>query len=529
MPGPSHKESVNPIAKSRNLQTRKSKLPDCPGFPFISRSLTARNFTMTPSLFTPPVNVRRLLVSGAIALQTAIVGTAVSELALTIPNPLSSRAALAQNASINAAEASVVFIETNRGRGSGVIVDASDLIVTNAHVLEGARQVFVTIQGRRMEAEVLSMGSPDCLDLALLQVANPINLQAMSFGDIASVHKTQQVYAIGFPGGAPSSVSPTITNGIVSNLYANRGQIQFDGPINGGNSGGAVVNASGELIGIATGKMVGTNGNVIEGMSFAVSVDKVLAFIEAYRQGGSFVLGQAVMPGSNPDSGRLEQTLALNGQATSGMLQAGDSTFCSDGSFADVYTFEAESGQGIMLDMVSQDMGVYLMLVSPSGEVLARTGRESQNQTAMILEKLPETGTYTVLANALQPERSGRYQLRATQPFLVEQGSLNNRTRPCLEGGQRCQTYEFQGGADQPITIVLRQAEFDPYLIISDASGNVVARGQTDRDAVVSFTLPEDGWYTLLVSSVKAEAGGQFMVSVHDTETLITQEEVSQR
>lgn len=484
---------------------------------------------MTRSLPTPSIKVRRLFVSGAIALQAAVVGTALSELALTIPQPLSSGAALAQNASVNAAEASVVFIETNRGRGSGVIVDSSGLIVTNAHVVDGARQVFVTIQGRRMEAEVLSMGHSNCLDLALLQVSDPINLQAISFGDIASVQKTQQVYAIGFPGGAPSSVSATVTNGIVSNLYANRGQIQFDGPINGGSSGGAVVNTSGQLIGITKGKIIGTNGNVVEGMSFAISVDKVQAFIEAYRQGGSFVLGQAVMPGSNPDNGLLEQTLALDGQTTVGVLQAGDSTFCADGSFADVYTFEAESGQGIMLNMVSQDMGVYLELVSPSGEVLARTGRESRNQSAIILEKLPETGTYTVLANAFHPERSGRYQLRATQPFLVEQGSLNNRTRPCFEGGQRCRDYEFQGQANQTITVVLRQAEFDPYLVVLDAAGNVVARGKTDRDAVVNFTLPEDGWYTLLVSSVEAEASGQFWVSVHDIETLTAQEEVSQR
>jgi hypothetical protein len=76
---------------------------------------------------------------------------------------------------------------------------------------------------------------------------------------------------------------------------------------------------------------------------------------------------------------------------------------------------------------------------------------------------------------------------------------------------------------------VLRQAEFDPYLVVLDTAGNVVARGNTDRDAVVNFTLPEDGWYTLLVSSVEAEASGQFLVSVHDTETLTAQEEVSQR
>lgn len=474
------------------------------------------------------IKTRRLLVSSFMALQTAIVGTLVGEFAVAVPLMSPAKAAMAQTTSIEQAEAAVVHIETEHGSGSGVIVDADGLIVTNAHVVEGASQVSVTIRGRAVPAEVVALGSSNCLDLALLRVSNQGNLPVTPFGNLDKVQKTQQVFAIGFPGAVPST-SATITRGIVSNLHHRQGLVQFDGAIIPGNSGGAVVNSDGELIGIATGQAVDSNGSPLGSVSLAVSVDQVMVFIESYRQGYSPAIGRMIKPGSAPDSGGLEQALALDGRAIHGALQPGDSSLCSDGSLADVFTFDAEMGQSVMLEMLSQDMGVYIMLVSPSGEMVARTGREEPNQVAIVLEKLPETGTYTVVANALQPERSGRYQLRATQPFLVERGSLERHTRPCFEGGQRCQDYHFQGQANQTVTVLLQQAEFDPYLALLDASGNVITRGQTDRDAMLSFTLHEDGWYTLLVSSVEIDANGQFMVSVHDTETLTSTQDVSQR
>lgn len=483
----------------------------------------ARYFS--PAFLSAQVKAQRLMLSGLMALQAAIAGTVVSEFVLTVPQPSVARMALAQGHSLASAENAVVYIETDRGSGSGVIIEADGLILTNAHVVEGARQVKVTIQGRSVPAEVVATGHADCLDLALLKVSSQTNLPVIQFGDITQVYKTQPVFAIGYPGVLPSD-SATITNGIVSNLHQQMGLVQFDGSINGGNSGGAVVNSEAKLIGIATKKIADDN---TDGLSFAVSIDKVIAFVDAYHRGAPAVVGRAIMPGRNPDSGRLVQSLALDGQTVSGVLQAGDSAYCGDGSLADVYTVEAEAGQAIMLDMISQDMGVYLMLFGPNGELLAQTGSQSQNQAAIILEKLPQTGTYSVIANATQADRTGRYQLRATEPMLMEQGRLTSRTRPCFAGGQRCQDYPFQGEENQTVTVVLQQAEFTPYLVLLDAEGQIIAEGQTDPEAVVNFTLPASGWYTLIVSSVEPEAQGQFVVSVHDTETLTPAEAVSQR
>ncbi|NJL47244.1 MAG: trypsin-like serine protease [Leptolyngbyaceae cyanobacterium SM2_5_2] len=381
----------------------------------------------------------------------------------------------------------------------------------------------MTLRGRAVPAEVVALGYSGCLDLALIKV-NQSNLPVMPLSDITQVHKTQQVFAIGFPGALPSD-SATITSGIVSNLHHRDGLVQFDGAISPGNSGGAVVSHDGKLIGIATKGIETFGGRNVNGMFFAVAVDKVQAFVTAYQNGEPALIGQDIMPGSNPDSGHLTQALALNGQTIGGILQAGDSAVCGDSTLADVYTFTAEAGQGVMIDLSSPDMSVDLLLVSPSGQVVGQSRSQGRNQAAIVLEKLPENGTYSVIAKASQSNRDGRYQLRATEPVLVERGALDRSTRPCFEGGQRCQDFQFQGRANQTVTVALQHAEFDPYLVLLDASGNVIARGQTDRNALVNFTLPEDGWYTLVVSSLQPEGSGQFIVSVHDTETLITSKE----
>jgi serine protease Do len=478
---------------------------------------------MAQPRFSSHPSAHRLLLSGILALQAAVAGTVISEMAMATPLFGSARVAVAQNASIDSAESAVVHIRTERGLGSGVIVNAEGLIVTNAHVVEGAQDIEVTIRGRAISAEVVAMGNADCLDLALLQISSPPpNLPIARMGDIKQVYKTQTVFAIGFPG-AVRSESPTVTRGIVSNLHAQWGVIQFDGNLNPGNSGGAVVNDSGELVGIATFKLKDT-----EGMSFAVSVDKVLAFIDSYHQGNPAMMGQAFIPGSNPDSGQQVQSLSLDGQTARGVLQAGDSLFCGDSTLTDVYTFEAEAGQSIMLDMVGQDMSIDVVLVSPSGDIIAGDRSNGRNQAAIVLEKLPETGTYSVMAKASQQDRDGRYQLRATEPVLVERGMLDRRTRPCTSEGLLCETYAFQGNADQTVTVILHQAEFAPFVILLDEAGEPVATGQSG-DAFANFTLPAAGWYTLVVSNTQPEATGEFVVSVHDTATLMPAEEISQR
>ena len=143
---------------------------------------------------------RRLMLSACLALPAAVLGTGLSEFALTMPQVSTVRLAIAQNQPLATAENAVVYIETELGRGSGVILASDGLIVTNAHVVEGARQVTVTLQGRAVPAEVVALGHPNCLDLAPIKVSNQSNLPVIPLGDISQVYKTEPVFAIGYPG-----------------------------------------------------------------------------------------------------------------------------------------------------------------------------------------------------------------------------------------------------------------------------------------------------------------------------------------
>lgn len=154
--------------------------------------------------------------------------------------------------------------------GSGVIIDAKQgLIVTNAHVVDQARSVIVTLKdGRRSVAKIL--GHDDGYDVALLQI-HADHLTALPFAKPNSLKVGDFVATIGSPFG----LTQTVTSGIVSALnrsdlgiegYENF--IQTDAPINMGNSGGALINLQGQLVGINTALVGPDNANV--GIGFAI-------------------------------------------------------------------------------------------------------------------------------------------------------------------------------------------------------------------------------------------------------------------
>jgi Do/DeqQ family serine protease len=158
--------------------------------------------------------------------------------------------------------------------GSGVIFDAGKgYIVTNAHVVEHATEITVTLQdGRELKAEVVGRDPPS--DVAVLKV-KPGNLTEVALGDSTHIEVGDFVVAIGNPFG----LRHTVTSGIVSGL--NRAPrisadqyedfIQTDASINPGNSGGALVNLNGELIGINTAIFSASGGNI--GIGFAIPVN----------------------------------------------------------------------------------------------------------------------------------------------------------------------------------------------------------------------------------------------------------------
>jgi len=159
--------------------------------------------------------------------------------------------------------------------GSGVIFNAqSGYILTNAHVVENATEITVTLQdGRDVQAEIVGRDVPS--DVAVLKVKAD-GLTQIPFGDSAAMEVGDFVVAIGNPFG----LQHTVTSGIISGLSRSginpdgyEDFIQTDASINPGNSGGALVNLKGELIGINTAILSKSGGNI--GIGFAIPINMV--------------------------------------------------------------------------------------------------------------------------------------------------------------------------------------------------------------------------------------------------------------
>ncbi|MCX7992106.1 MAG: trypsin-like peptidase domain-containing protein [Fimbriimonadales bacterium] len=180
------------------------------------------------------------------------------------------------------------------GRGSGVIISPDGYVVTNNHVVriqrQVARDIFVTLQdGRRFRATVLGTDSQN--DVALLKIDGK-NLPTAQLGDSDKLQVGDWVIAVGNPFG----LGTTVTGGIVSALNrslegagAPSGFIQTDAAINQGNSGGALADSRGRLIGINTAIFSPVGANV--GIGFAIPVNRVKQVIREIMEHGS--VGQA--------------------------------------------------------------------------------------------------------------------------------------------------------------------------------------------------------------------------------------------
>jgi len=167
-----------------------------------------------------------------------------------------------------------------QGMGSGFVIDTEGHILTNNHVVEGARQLEVTTSDKKKyKAQIV--GTDTVHDLAIIQIPNKSVPQA-EIGDSKSLVVGQKVYAIGNPFG----LSGTMTRGIISSIRSLKGQrgfideaIQTDAAINPGNSGGPLLNARGQVIGINT--MILTGGvEQSAGIGFAIPINTAKAVLD---------------------------------------------------------------------------------------------------------------------------------------------------------------------------------------------------------------------------------------------------------
>jgi putative serine protease PepD len=214
--------------------------------------------------------------------------------------------------------------------GTGFVVDRQGHIVTAAHVVDGASSVTVRLQdGTTRKATVL--GKDDANDIAVLGIdASGLKLHPLTLGSSASVGVGAAVAAIGDPFGYARSLSTGIVSGVDRTIQAPNGftvahAIQTDAAMNPGNSGGPVLDANGNVIGIAD--QIATDGNADQssGVGFAVPVDLVKSTLKTLESGGRVqhaYLG--IGTGDAASGGATLSSVVGGGPASAAGLRAGD-------------------------------------------------------------------------------------------------------------------------------------------------------------------------------------------------------------
>ncbi|EOA04550.1 periplasmic trypsin-like serine protease [Herbaspirillum frisingense GSF30] len=222
--------------------------------------------------------------------------------------------------------------EVPRGVGSGFIISADGFILTNAHVVEGASEVYVTLTDKR-EFKAKIVGSDTRTDVAVLKIDGS-NLPRLNMGDSDKIRVGEWVLAIGSPFGLEN----TVTAGIVSAKARDTGDylplIQTDVAVNPGNSGGPLINLKGEVVGINS-QIYSRSGGFM-GISFAVPIDEALRVADQLKASGRVTRGRigvqigevtkdvAESLGLARAQGALVQRVEAGGPAEKAGLEAGD-------------------------------------------------------------------------------------------------------------------------------------------------------------------------------------------------------------
>ena len=231
------------------------------------------------------------------------------------------------------------------GSGSGVIMSKDGYIITNNHVVDGAQSVSVQLSdGTSLDAEII--GTDEQTDLAVIKVTPTSDLTAAEFGDSDELEPGEYAYAIGSPGGV--QFANTITGGRISainrDLTVNdrvMTLIQTDASINNGNSGGALINKYGQVVGITSAKLSGNafGSATVEGMGFAIPINIAKDIVDELIQNGYVsgrpsigITGQNVESADGKVSGVQVYSIDSRAKAASEGLQVGDVITAVDGT-----------------------------------------------------------------------------------------------------------------------------------------------------------------------------------------------------
>jgi len=254
---------------------------------------------------------------------------------------------------------SAAIVGRQQSVGSGFVIEDGGYIMTNAHVVNGARRIQIVLpadnadgtlktalSGKMRLVEAQIVGVTTELDLALLKVEG-LKLPALPLATYSTVHQGEMVFAFGSPNGLRNSLTHGLVSAVARQVSPDSPQIfvQTDAPINPGNSGGPLVNIRGEVVGVNTFIMSQSGGN--EGLGFAVPSATVRTVYRQLRQYGFLrkqevgMSLQTITPtmaaalGLSRDSGVIVADVWPGGPAEAAGLAVGDILASVDGAAAE--------------------------------------------------------------------------------------------------------------------------------------------------------------------------------------------------
>ena len=370
--------------------------------------------------------------------------------------------------------------------GSGFIVDASGLVVTNHHVVRDAENITVTLHdGRKFPATL--RGADPKTDLALLEINAGESLTAVSFGDSDRTRVGDWVLAVGNPFG----LGGTVTAGIVSARGRDIGSgpyddfIQVDAPINRGNSGGPLFNRAGEVIGINTAIFSPSGGSV--GIGFAIPASLAEPLVAELRDSGRVARGwlgveiQAVGEemaaglGLESTDGALVASVAPGGPAQRAGILPGDVITAIGGKA--VNTVRELSQAAALLASGSEQELLYFRQAKAE-QTQVRIGRYPSTPVAgagpatptkeghLGLAVTPSEDNQGVLVTAVEPNSpAGRVGIRAGD-VILRAGSIDIGSTKDLE-----QSVADAAQAERPVVLLVRRGDGQRFISIKELAG----------------------------------------------------------
>jgi S1-C subfamily serine protease len=181
------------------------------------------------------------------------------------------------------------YVSQGQGAGTGIVLTAEGQVLTNAHVIDGATSISVTLPGESTSRPADLVASDTTADLALVQIRGASGLAVAPLGSSADLRVGDEVVAIG--NALALDGGPTVTRGIVSALGRSiqtdtgtlSGLIQTDAAISSGNSGGPLVNAEGQVIGINAAVAASSSTVAAENIGFAIAIDTADSVVARLR------------------------------------------------------------------------------------------------------------------------------------------------------------------------------------------------------------------------------------------------------